>query len=264
MILTPDLVLAYCDANPGIFAAYLGFVGLCIGSFLNVVAYRLPLIAAGAKTITGKRVSLSHPPSRCPTCFTAIKPWHNIPVAGWALVGGKCSGCSTPVSLQYPLVELLTGAVTALVAWAIGPVWSLGPALAVVWFAIPIALIGADDQPVPDSLAWTLLAAVTANVALTEPTTTGAHLMLAGPAYLGARWLSTLRCRAGQPLDIHPALAAGAAMAPFPSMPAAALVCVCGAAMYGLGLIPQHRLSAAAAISATALVITPPLLTAMS
>src|SRR3954454_18323079 len=72
--------------------------GLAIGSFLNVVAYRLP-----------RGESLNHPPSHCPHCDTPIKPWHNVPVFGWLCLRGRCAACSAPISPRYPIVEAVTG-----------------------------------------------------------------------------------------------------------------------------------------------------------
>lgn len=82
-----------------------GIFGLLIGSFLNVVAYRVPA-----------HISLMRE-SRCPHCDTAIKPWHNIPVFGWIALRGKCANCKAPISARYPIVEAVTGIAFALVTW---------------------------------------------------------------------------------------------------------------------------------------------------
>ncbi|WP_203579191.1 prepilin peptidase [Microbacterium hibisci] len=82
-----------------------GVLGLLIGSFLNVVAYRVPA-----------KISLLRE-SRCPHCDAAIKPWHNVPVIGWLALGGKCANCKAPISPRYPIVEAVTGLAFALVAW---------------------------------------------------------------------------------------------------------------------------------------------------
>ena len=82
-----------------------GVLGLLVGSFLNVVAYRVPA-----------KVSLLRE-SRCPHCDTAIKPWHNVPVLGWIALGGKCANCKAPISPRYPIVEAITGLAFALVTW---------------------------------------------------------------------------------------------------------------------------------------------------
>lgn len=82
-----------------------GVLGLIIGSFLNVVAYRVPA-----------KVSLLRE-SRCPHCDAAIKPWHNVPVFGWIALRGKCANCKAPISARYPIVEAVTGIAFAVVTW---------------------------------------------------------------------------------------------------------------------------------------------------
>ncbi|MDF2470338.1 MAG: prepilin peptidase, partial [Rhodococcus erythropolis] len=82
-----------------------GIFGLLIGSFLNVVAYRVPA-----------KITLMRE-SRCPHCDVVIKPWHNVPVIGWLALGGKCANCKRPISARYPIVEALTGLAFAVVTW---------------------------------------------------------------------------------------------------------------------------------------------------
>ena len=89
-------------------AVALAFVlGLVIGSFLNVVAYRLP-----------RGESLAHPPSRCPNCGAPVRPYDNIPVLSWLVLRGRCRNCGHPISARYPLVELTTGLLFAAVVLA--------------------------------------------------------------------------------------------------------------------------------------------------
>jgi len=117
-------------------------LGLLIGSFLNVVAYRLP-----------RRESLVTPGSHCPSCDMALKPWDNIPVLSWLALGGRCRGCSEPIARRYPLVEALTallfGAV-ALVHVNNTPQLVLG--IVLVAFLVPIALIDLDHKLIPNRL----------------------------------------------------------------------------------------------------------------
>ncbi|KAF2411683.1 prepilin peptidase [Microbacterium sp. B35-04] len=82
-----------------------GIFGLLIGSFLNVVAYRVPA-----------KISLMRE-SRCPRCDAVIKPWHNVPVIGWLALRGRCANCKAPISARYPIVEALTGVAFAVVTW---------------------------------------------------------------------------------------------------------------------------------------------------
>jgi leader peptidase (prepilin peptidase)/N-methyltransferase len=118
-------------------------LGACIGSFLNVVIYRLP---AG--------LSLIHPPSHCPKCKNLLKPWHNVPIVGWLWLGGRCAYCRTPIPWRYPAVELLTG---LLFAFTVGHfphgsigVW-IGYGLFLSWL-LALALIDLDTMLLPDPL----------------------------------------------------------------------------------------------------------------
>jgi leader peptidase (prepilin peptidase)/N-methyltransferase len=135
-----------------VIAAQLALVllgGLVVGSFLNVVAYRLPL---------GE--SLVFPGSHCPSCSVPIKAYDNVPVLGWVLLRGRCRSCRTPISARYPLVEGLTAAlavVTVLVKHSAGDI-ALG--LVLVAVLVPIALIDLDNRIIPNKL--TLPAAIIA------------------------------------------------------------------------------------------------------
>ena len=116
--------------------------GLIIGSFLNVVAYRLPA-----------RVSLSRPGSHCPSCETPIKPYDNIPLLSWLLLRGRCRGCSAPIAKRYPLVEAGTAVLfAAVVAVHYADTASLVLGLVLVAFLVPIALIDFDSQIIPNRL----------------------------------------------------------------------------------------------------------------
>lgn len=116
-------------------------IGLCVGSFLNVVIYRLPL---------GQ--SLVSPGSRCPKCGYELRWYDNLPVLSWAWLGGRCRRCRAPISPQYPIVELVTGLLFVLVVW-LTPV---GPLLVsrLILVAILIALFGIDleHQILPNSI----------------------------------------------------------------------------------------------------------------
>jgi leader peptidase (prepilin peptidase) / N-methyltransferase len=123
------------------YLAAAGFFGLCIGSFLNVVIYRLPL---------GQ--SLATPPSRCRNCGYSLRWFDNVPVVSWLLLRGRCRKCGVAVSWQYPLVELITGALFVLVVWQTPP----GPLLVsrLLLVSILIALFGIDleHQILPNSI----------------------------------------------------------------------------------------------------------------
>ena len=149
--------------------------GLIIGSFLNVVILRFPeqlknswrresedFLGLGEETAEEsaepeEELSLSTPASRCPSCGVPIKPWHNIPVISYVLLRGKCSACSTPISIQYPLVELLSAVATAFIVFQFG--LSLMTAYCLMFTWVLIALTGIDfrEQLLPDQITLPLM-----------------------------------------------------------------------------------------------------------
>src|SRR6476660_202621 len=126
--------------------------GLIIGSFLNVVAYRLP-----------RGESLSHPPSHCPSCDTPIAPYDNVPVLSWLLLRGRCRHCGEPISARYPLVELTTAVLYVLVVVAKHEAVDIALGLILVTALVPITLIDLEVRLIPNKI--TLPAAVAALVA---------------------------------------------------------------------------------------------------
>jgi leader peptidase (prepilin peptidase) / N-methyltransferase len=143
-------------------------VGAIFGSFLNVVAYRLP-----------RGESLSRPRSRCPQCQTPIKPYDNVPVLSWLALRGRCRSCRAPIPARYPLVEAMTGLLCAGVVLAKGPDEDALLGVALVLLLIPITLIDLDHRIIPNKL--TLLGAVVAPVlvALAAPDALLEHLIAA-------------------------------------------------------------------------------------
>ena len=144
-------------------------LGLLIGSFLNVVVYRLPKMLlrdwqAQAREILSlpaeadkKTFNLILPNSSCPHCAHEIKPWENIPIFSWLFLRGKCSSCKAPISTRYPLVELTCGLLSAYVAWHFGFTWQAGSMLLLTWGLLAMSLIDADHQLLPDALVLPLL-----------------------------------------------------------------------------------------------------------
>ena len=144
-------------------------IGLLIGSFLNVVVYRLPKMLlrdwqAQAREILslpaendGQTFNLILPNSSCPHCAHEIKPWENIPIFSWLFLRGKCSACKSPISTRYPLVELTCGLLSAYVAWHFGFTWQAGSMLLLTWGLLTMSLIDADHQLLPDALVLPLL-----------------------------------------------------------------------------------------------------------
>lgn len=154
--------------SPGFLVFSITLLGLLIGSFLNVVALRLPRMMEqdwqresreilGLPAITEEKISLLSPPSRCPRCGAGIKPWHNLPVLGWLLLRGRCAQCAEPISIQYPLVEALTALISLACALRFGYSPQLLAAMALSWTLIALTLIDLRTMLLPDSLTLPLL-----------------------------------------------------------------------------------------------------------
>lgn len=123
-------------------------LGACVGSFLNVVVYRLP-----------EGLSLVSPPSRCPHCLTRLKPYDNVPVLGWLWLRGGCRYCNKPISTRYPLVEAATGILFSLVFWTFsGSVQTLGYWVFFSWL-LALSLIDLDTMTLPNQLTQSGLVA---------------------------------------------------------------------------------------------------------
>jgi leader peptidase (prepilin peptidase)/N-methyltransferase len=130
-------------------AVFAGALGATIGSFLNVVAYRLP-----------RDESLVKPASRCPACGAAIKPYDNVPVLGWLLLRGRCRACRNPISSRYPIVEALTAMLAVAVVLAKHSAYEIVLGLVLVGILVPVALIDLDHRIIPNKI--TLPASVAA------------------------------------------------------------------------------------------------------
>lgn len=186
---------------PALFLATVGLLGLVVGSFLNVVIHRLPIMterawregfeesdvpvaeraahdleingdgtasvgggsrtgvagADGAFPADDEPFNLAVPRSRCPSCGHRIGALENVPVVSWLALRGRCSGCSAPISVRYPLVEAATALLSVLVAWHFGPTPQALLGLVVTWFLIAMSMIDFDTQYLFDSLTLPLL-----------------------------------------------------------------------------------------------------------
>ena len=142
--------------------------GLCVGSFLNVVIHRLPMMMerawradcaelAGTEAPKQERYNLIVPRSRCPGCGGAIKAWQNVPLLSWVLLKGKCANCRKPISLKYPVVELLAGVGAAGSAWHFGFGAAALGAMLFVWCTIALAFIDQATGYLPDDISLPLL-----------------------------------------------------------------------------------------------------------
>jgi leader peptidase (prepilin peptidase)/N-methyltransferase len=144
-------------------------LGLLVGSFLNVVIYRLPLMMESRwrrdccellEVETEKQeapLTLATPNSHCPQCKTAIKPWQNIPVISYLLLGGKCGHCQAAIPPRYPVVELVTGLMTLALAWFFDLSPALLGAILLTWSLIALTMIDVDHQLLPDDITLPLI-----------------------------------------------------------------------------------------------------------
>ncbi len=143
-------------------------LGLLVGSFLNVVIYRLPVMmqnawAREAAEMAGEdepeqpRFDLIKPDSTCPSCGHQIRAWENIPVVSYLALGGKCSQCKARISPRYPIVELVTGLLSLVLAWQFGGTVQTAALLVFFWALIALTMIDVDHQLLPDSITLPLL-----------------------------------------------------------------------------------------------------------
>src|SRR3712207_5035271 len=143
-------------------------LGAVLGSFLNVVAYRLP-----------RGESLSRPRSRCPGCLTQIRAYDNVPVLSWLALRGRCRACREPIPARYPLVEAGTGALCALVVLAKGPDEDALLGLALVLLLVPVTLIDLDHRIIPNRLMLIGAVLAPALVLVSRPEALVEHLLAA-------------------------------------------------------------------------------------
>ena len=159
------------NSTPATFPVLITLLGLLVGSFLNVVIYRLPLMMErnwrqqcheflelpGQDEPGPIRFNLAHPPSHCPQCKHPISALENVPVLSFLLQGGRCRHCKTGISIRYPLVEIATGALSCLIAITFGPVWLTAALLLFTWSLIVLTMIDIDHQLLPDDITIPLL-----------------------------------------------------------------------------------------------------------
>lgn len=161
----------YISLSPAAFVTAATLFGLVIGSFLNVVIFRLPIVlerewrsqcaqlldCQGSMTEPSSPFNLMVPRSHCPTCGHTISMLENLPVLSYVWLRGRCSSCGDPIPSRYPTVELLGGGLAAVVAWQFG----FGPeaigAMVLTWALIALAFIDIDHQLLPDNITLPLL-----------------------------------------------------------------------------------------------------------
>ncbi|MDO6835097.1 A24 family peptidase [Pseudoalteromonas carrageenovora] len=167
-----------------------GLVSLCVGSFLNVVIYRLPLMMQrewqsecrllledeltankSKQANINEPFNLVKPNSTCPKCKTAIKPWQNIPVISWLLLKAKCASCSNPISTRYPAVEAITAILSLIIAYSFGATEQALLYIFITWILVALTFIDIDHMLLPDQLTlplvWLALIAAVAGITIT-------------------------------------------------------------------------------------------------
>ncbi|MBT8080293.1 MAG: A24 family peptidase [Gammaproteobacteria bacterium] len=163
-------MLVLFQQSPALFISVAFLTALLVGSFLNVVIHRLPLMMerewrqqckelaeTPATELPEGRFDLVAPRSRCPSCGHQISALQNIPVVSYLMLRGKCAGCGKPISKRYPVIEALTAVLTAVCAWRFGFGWEAAAAIAMTWMLIAISMIDIDHQLIPDSMSLPLL-----------------------------------------------------------------------------------------------------------
>lgn len=189
MMLSAAEVLLYLQQSPYVFTAVVFLFSLCVGSFLNVVVYRLPLmmerswqeeyqeyfspeLSANTSRPEKPVFNLAVPRSACPHCQHQLSALDNIPLLSYLLLKGKCRYCQAPVSLRYPLLELGTAVVSAVVAWQMGATATGLLYLGVTWALLALTFIDIDKMLLPDQitlpLLWLVLVAAVAGFSKTD------------------------------------------------------------------------------------------------
>ena len=179
-------LINYFIATPTALYIAVGLLGLCIGSFLNVVIYRTPkmmeqewrqdcqmLLHPEQALIDQSKLTLSKPASTCPKCHSTIRWYQNIPVVSWLILRGRCASCQNPISIRYPLIELLTAICSLVIALVFGASLQMLFGLLLTWTLIALTFIDFDTQLLPDRYTLTLAAlglAVNSYAIYTSPT----------------------------------------------------------------------------------------------
>ena len=162
-------VIDMIQHNPAVLIVLAVILGLLVGSFLNVVIYRLPLMMqrewsqqccefleleekkfSKADPVARHKVfTLAKPDSHCPLCNALVRPWQNVPIISYALLRGRCASCKAPISIRYPLIEAVTGVLSGMMAWHFGATALTLALLVLIWSLIALTMIDFDHQ-----LAW--------------------------------------------------------------------------------------------------------------
>jgi leader peptidase (prepilin peptidase)/N-methyltransferase len=190
------------QAHPAAFHSAIFILGLAVGSFLNVVAWRLPkmmerawrkdcrtLLELPAEPAENETFNLVFPRSRCPHCNKPVGALENIPLLSWALLRGRCSSCGKPISIRYPIIELLTGLLSLAVAARFGIGMELPFALLLTWVLIALAVIDVDTQLLPDDITLPVLWIGLLGSLLFAPFTDAASALIGAAAGYLCLWI---------------------------------------------------------------------------
>ena len=164
-------MLLLFNENPVVFISIIGVLGLLIGSFLNVVILRLPIMMekewhaqcndlleiSPDNEQASEPFNLVTPNSHCPKCNHKIKAIENIPILSYLFLKGRCSDCGIKIPVRYPIIEATTALLSIIVAWHFGPTWEAAAALLLTWVLVTLTVIDFDHQLLPDSITLPFL-----------------------------------------------------------------------------------------------------------
>jgi len=167
------MLVEFFELAPTALLVFAGLFGLMIGSFLNVVIYRLPrmlerewreqceALASEPSTLPDSAgdgaFNLWHPRSACPSCGTKIAAYDNVPILSYTWLRGRCRHCGNSISARYPLIEAIAGILAVVVAWEFGPSWQLLAGVAITWTLLALAVIDIGRYFLPDSMTLPLM-----------------------------------------------------------------------------------------------------------
>ncbi len=166
----PDILVLLAE-SPAFFLSFTFIVSLMVGSFLNVVIYRLPIMMEKSwkqeylsyfypeqvNEQNQEVFNLVKPDSTCPNCQHKIRAWENIPLISWLWLKGKCSDCKTAISIRYPIVELATALLSLTIAWHFGFGWQAATGIVFTWCLVAMTMIDLDKMLLPDQITLPLL-----------------------------------------------------------------------------------------------------------
>lgn len=163
-------MLEVLNQNSWLLLTFLLMFGLVVGSFLNVVIYRLPLMMESrwrndccelleieGEAASDTPLTLATPNSHCPNCKQPIKPWQNVPIVSYLLLRGKCGNCGIGISRRYPAIEFITGIMTLALGWYFDASLALVGAALLTWSLVALTMIDVDHQLLPDDITLPLM-----------------------------------------------------------------------------------------------------------